>query len=59
LTGSGLGLDDVVLDPARHGDDLVDPAYGVGVDAEVHDQVARRRHGESTYRAETFSPASR
>ena len=38
-----LGLDDVALDPAGHGDDLVDPAYAVLVDAEVHDQVHGRR----------------
>src|SRR3546814_10202009 len=44
-----LGLDDVVLHPTGHGDDLVDAAYAVLVDAEVHDEVDRRgdrRHHE-------------
>ena len=39
----GLGLDDVVLDPAGHGHDLVDPSDSLDVDAEVDHEVDRRR----------------
>src|SRR3954447_193618 len=39
------GLDDVVLDPAGNTHDLLDPAETVVADAEVHEQVDRRRHG--------------
>ena len=65
-----LGLDHVVLDPAGHADDLVDPAYAVLVDAEVDDEVdagappSGRRSGPRCSRpraaaACTSSPAPR
>ena len=38
-----LGLDDVVLDPARHSHHLVDPAQTRVFDAEVNDQIDRAR----------------
>src|SRR4029077_16543059 len=43
--GDGLRLADVLLPPARHADDLVDPAYADLVDTQVDDQVDRGRHG--------------
>src|SRR3954469_16233263 len=39
------GLDHVALHPARHGDDLLDPAYAVVPDAEMDHEVDRRGHG--------------
>ena len=40
-----LALDHVVLHPAGHRDDLVDPAYALLVDAQVDDEVDRRGDG--------------
>jgi hypothetical protein len=55
-----LGLDDVVLDAARHADDLVDAAYAVLVDAEVDDEVDRlpRDGGYHEARPRCSRPAS-
>ena len=57
--GEDVGrLDDVALDPARHGDDLAHSAYAVSVEHDVHDDVDAASHRGDDERRETFSPAS-
>jgi hypothetical protein len=46
-----LGLHDVVLDPAHHDDDPVDPAYAVLVDPQGHHQVDVGRDVRRAYSA--------